>query len=142
MDKEKPNAFAFKARIDEEYKICICPRVDEKWSENDIFYLSEPNENFYKSLEDELFHVVFLNYKQTEEGGVWIDPGPNPFYMKHPEKTSQQLYAEGQFFSTIEHIYKEVYEKESADETTNPEQSDESDTEQSSGEGVQTETDK
>jgi len=132
---DKPNAFAFKAYIDEEYKVCICPRIDDSWSEKNIFYLSEPSKEFYDSLENELFHVVFLNYNETDEGGIWIDPGPNPFYAKHPEKKAKELYAENQFFQTIEHIYKEVYEKKPTEESTDTEVS-----KQTGGEGGQTET--
>ena len=40
---EKPNAFAFKAKIGEsqEIQLCICIRENDKWMENEIFSIPE-----------------------------------------------------------------------------------------------------
>lgn len=129
---EKPNAFVFKAKIEDDYKLCVCPRINDEWSEEDIFYLSEPQKDFYDSIEEKLFHIVFVIYRK-DDNGIWIDPGDDPFFIKHDEITSEQLYANQQFFSTIEGVYKKVYE--------NSESEIEIIEKESGGQGGQTETD-
>ena len=46
---EKPNAFAFKAKIGEsqEVRLCICIRENDKWLEDNIFYI--PYNDFHNN---------------------------------------------------------------------------------------------
>ena len=41
IELTKPNAFVFKALVEGEYKLCVCPRIDNKWSEEDIVYIHD-----------------------------------------------------------------------------------------------------
>lgn len=107
----KANAFAFKAFIDGEYKVCICPRKDDKWSEEDIFYINNPTKELFDSLEENVFHIVFVLYEKDESGGFWIKPPTKSFYVKSTKHTSQDAYNMGQFFKVAEDAYKKFYEE-------------------------------
>jgi hypothetical protein len=55
-ESTKPNAFIFKALIENEYKLCVCPRIDGQWSEKDIVYTKD---NPYTTFDDVLDNVLF-----------------------------------------------------------------------------------
>lgn len=106
---QKPNAFAFKAFIDSEYRLCICPRVDDQWSEKDIYYIPENQTELGTFLEERLFNVVFVNIRK-EENGFWLDY-KNSYYLKSDGATSEELYLKGEFFKTVEKGYQAFYEQ-------------------------------
>ncbi len=106
---EKPNAFAFKALIEGEYRLCICPRIDGIWSEKDIFYIPEGHSSLSPYLEEELFNIVFIGYRKDEKG-FWIEH-QNSFFMKSDTVKSVDLYQRGEFFKVIEEGYKSFYEQ-------------------------------
>lgn len=123
MSEIKPNAFAFKALIDGQYRLCFCPRISGSWSEKDIFYVQEPQKELYDSLDDNLFNVIFVVYEK-DESGFWIRPPTKPYYLKSDTAVAKDMYSVGNFFNTVEKGYQFFYEK----------------SEQTSGEGEQTQT--
>lgn len=110
----KPNAFVFKAFIDGEYRLCVCPRIDDKWSEKDIAYVKDdPYKEFDDVLDNKLFSVVFVGYIQDPNGsGGFTLKHVNSHYMKSDTDIAEKMYQEGQFFSTIEKGYQQFYNKE------------------------------
>ena len=112
-DKQKPNAFVFKLLINDEYKLCICIRIDGVWSETDIIYVANPNNELYDSLEEKLLHVVFVNYEKNETGEFWLRPCENMHFIKSATLIAQDLYHQGRFFSIIEEGYQKIYEQSS-----------------------------
>lgn len=108
---EKPNAFVFKVFIKGQYRMCVCPRVDDKWSEKDIFYVDKPQADLYTDLHEKLFHVIFVSYEKDDNGGFWIKPSDKPYFLKSDTAIAEDLYHKGEFFSTIEQAYKEIYEQ-------------------------------
>ena len=111
--KEKPNAFVFKAYIDGEYRICLCPRIDNHWSEKDIVYLKDDLYNeFNDLLDDKLFSIIFVGYiKNSESETEFTLKHANSHYMRSDTDTSESMYKQGRFFSTIEKGYQELYER-------------------------------
>ena len=68
---EKPNAFVFKAFIDNEYRLCVCPRIDNKWSEADIVYIKDdPYKEFDEVLDNKFFSVIFVGYEPDPNGST------------------------------------------------------------------------
>lgn len=120
----KPNAFAFKALIGDQYKMCICPRISGSWSEQDIFYVENPIKEVYDSLDDNLFNVIFVVYEK-DEAGFWIKPPTKSYFLKSDTAVAKDMYLIGNFFSMVEKGYQHFYEQKS---------------EQTSGEGEQTQT--
>ena len=112
-DKQKPNAFVFKVLINEEYKLCICIRINGAWSETDIVYVDNPINELYDSLEEKLLHVIFVNYEKDENGGFWLRPCENAHFIKSTTLIAQDLYHQGRFFPTIEEGYQKIYEQSS-----------------------------
>jgi len=110
MNENKPNAFAFKATIDGEDRLCICPRVNDEWSEKDIIYVKEPIKELFEFLDNKLFSIVFVEYSSDNQGGFWIKH-KNSYYLKSDSVESIEMYKGGYFFSTIETGYKTFYEK-------------------------------
>ncbi len=110
----KPNAFVFKALIENEYKLCLCPRIDGQWSEKDIVFIKDENATkmFDDVLENILFSILFVGYENdpTGVGGVKIS-NTNSKFMRSDKDTSQSLYQRGLFFSTIEKGYQQFYEQ-------------------------------
>ena len=118
----KPNAFLFKALIENEYKLCVCPRIDGQWSEKDIVYIKDnPYNTFDDVLDNVLFSVLFVGYEEdpTGTGGFKITH-INTKFMRSDKDSAQVLYQKGLFFSTVEKGYQTFYEQ----------------SEQSSGQGV------
>ena len=107
---QKPNAFAFKAFIDGEYRLCICPRIENVWSEKDIFYIPDDKSELSEYLEEQLFNIVFIGYEKDEAGGFWIKH-QNSFFLKSDTVTSEELYCRGEFFTTVEKGYQSFYEQ-------------------------------
>jgi len=108
----KPNAFVFKAYIDGEYRLCVCPRIDNKWSEPDIVYVKDdPYKEFDDVLDNKLFSVVFVGYTQDESGNGFNIRNVNSHYIKSDTEVAQDLYMKGQFFNTIEKGYQYFYEQ-------------------------------
>ncbi len=143
-EKIKPNAFVFKVFIDGKYRLCVCPRIDDEWSEKDIFYVNEPGEQLINTLDDTLFHIIFIVYEKDETGGFWLKPGDDPMFLKSDTNKSAEMYSRGQFFPTIEKGYQQLYGQQSNDineqstETTDGDETNTSgskESEQSSGEG-------
>lgn len=111
MNQTLPNAFVFKVFIKGEYRMCVCPRVDHKWSEKDIFYVENPQKDLYDGLDNKLLNVIFVTYEKDDKGGFWIKPGDKPFFVKSDTVIAEDLYHKGKFFSTIEEAYKTIYEQ-------------------------------
>ena len=108
----KPNAFVFKAFIDGEYRLCVCPRIDNKWSEQDIVYVKDdPYKEFDDVLDNKLFSVVFVGYTQDESGNGFNIRNVNSQYIKSDKSIASEMYNEGSFFSTIEKGYQHFYEQ-------------------------------
>ena len=107
----KPNAFVFKSLVDGEYRLCVCPRIDNKWSEEDIIYI---HEDLYKEFDDvldnKLFSIVFVGYIKEENGNGLTLKSINPYYLKSDTEISEEMYNSGDFFSTIEDGYQRFYE--------------------------------
>jgi hypothetical protein len=109
----KPNAFIFKALIENEYKLCVCPRIDGQWSEKDIVYIKDnPYTTFDDVLDNVLFSVLFVGYEEdpTVVGGLKISH-VNSKFMRSDKDTSQDLYQRDLFFSTVEKGYQQFYEQ-------------------------------
>lgn len=122
----KSNAFVFKALINNEYKMCVCPRIDGQWNEQEIFYVDNPVKELYDSLDETKFHVIFVVYERDEKG-FWIKPGSNPTYLRSDTAIAKDMYSKGEFFTTIEKGYKQIYEQQPSGEgfsaTTSEEES-------------------
>lgn len=111
----KANAFVFKAFIDGQYRMCVCPRKDGAWSEKEIVYVDNPVKEMYDELEERLFHVIFVVYEKDDKG-FWIRPGSNPTFLKSDKAIAQEMYQRGEFFTTIEKGYQQIYEQQSSGE--------------------------
>jgi len=107
----KPNAFVFKSLVDGEYKLCVCPRIDNKWSETDIVYI---HDDIYKEFDDvldnKLFSVIFVGYIKDENGNGFTLKSINPYYLKSDTEIAEEMYYSGDFFTTIEDAYQKFYE--------------------------------
>jgi hypothetical protein len=112
----KPNAFVFKAYIDGEYRLCVCPRIDDKWSEKDIVYIKDdPYKEFDDVLDNKLFSVIFVGYiKDSENDKGFTLKHINSHYMKSDSDLSETMYQQGIFFNTIEKGYQQFYEQQSS----------------------------
>ena len=110
---EKPNAFVFKAFIDNEYRLCVCPRIDNKWSEADIVYIKDdPYKEFDEVLDNKFFSVIFVGYEPDPNGSTGFTlKNINSNYMKSDISIASEMYNEGSFFSTIEKGYQHFYEQ-------------------------------
>lgn len=113
INDDIPNCFAFKMKIDETYRVCICPRINDKWSEIDIFYDSDSNNELIKNIDQDLdpeyFNVIFLNIKQQENSESFDLVANNPQYLKSNELKSIDLYNDGKFFDLVEAGYLKCY---------------------------------
>lgn len=116
----KPNAFIFKAFIDGEYRYCICPRIDNKWSEQDIFYI-RPNEtdlpflkDFDDILDNEKFSIVFIGYELDPSGEGFNVKNVDSKYLKSDTALAKDMYQKNSFFETIEEGYNLFYEQQSS----------------------------
>jgi len=79
----KPNAFVFKAFIDNEYKLCVCPRINNKWSEADIVYIQDYDGAFDDVLHEKYFSVLFVGYEKTDDtNGKFTLKNVNAQYIK------------------------------------------------------------
>ena len=108
----KPNAFVFKALINGEYKLCVCPRIDGKWSEADIVYVENYDGGFDDTLDNELFSVIFVGYERKDDGtGSFTLKDVNSHYLKSNTAIARELYQNNTFFETIEDGYKMFYEQ-------------------------------
>ncbi len=109
----KPNAFVFKALIGNEYKLCLCPRVNNQWSEKDIVFIKNETATkiFDDVLDNTLFSVVFVGYENDVNGTNGIKVvNVNSKFMRSNKDTSQDLYQQGIYFTTIEKGYQQFYE--------------------------------
>ncbi len=110
----KPNAFVFKALIENEYKLCLCPRIDNKWSENDIVFIKDENaaKMFDDVLDNILFSILFVGYEDdpTGVGGIKL-LNTNSRFMRSDKDSAQDLYQRGMFFTTVEKGYQQFYEQ-------------------------------
>ena len=109
----KPNAFLFKALIENEYKLCVCPRINGQWSEKDIVYVKDnPYTTFDDILDNVLFSILFVGYEEDPTGiGGFKISHVNSKFMRSDKDTSQDLYRRGLFFSTVEKGYQQFYEQ-------------------------------
>lgn len=108
----KPNAFIFKAYIDGEYRLCVCPRINDKWSEVDITYIQNYDGCFDDTLDNELFSVIFVGYEQMQDGqGSFTLKDVNSKYLKSDTAIAREMYQNNNFFETIEEGYKLFYEQ-------------------------------
>lgn len=107
---EKPNAFIFKAFIEDEYKLCVCPRIDGKWSEEEISYVNEDVNQFDDVLDNELFSIIFVGYNKVDGENGFKITHKNSHFIKSDKIKSKELYALGRFFPTIEAGYQKFYE--------------------------------
>ena len=108
----KPNAFVFKAFIDNEYKLCVCPRIDNKWSEADIVYITHYDGAFNDVLDEKYFSVLFVGYEKTDDtNGKFTLKNVNAQYIKSDTAIASDMYANNSFFNTIEKGYQHFYEQ-------------------------------
>ena len=110
---EKPNAFAFKAKIGEsqEIQLCICIRENDKWMENEIFSIPEGHPELSPYIDEQLFNIVFIGYeKDDSKEGFWITH-QNAQYIKSDTAIASDMYADNSFFNTIEKGYQHFYEQ-------------------------------
>lgn len=109
----KPNAFVFKAYIDGEYRLCICPRINNQWIEKDIVYVkNDTYKEFDDVLDNKLFSVIFVGYeKDSEKDGGFTLKHVNSHFLKSDTDISETMYREGRFFSTIEKGYQLFYQQ-------------------------------
>ena len=112
-DLTKPNAFVFKAYIDGEYRLCVCPRIDNVWSEKDIVYVKDDSYNeFDEVLDNKLFSVIFVGYEEDPTGiGGFRLSHINSQYLKSDTAIAKEMYNKGTFFSTIEKGYQLFYDQ-------------------------------
>lgn len=111
MSQTLPNAFVFKVFIQGQYRMCVCPRVNDQWSEKDIFYVENPQKELFDGLDNKFFNVVFVTYEKDDKGGFWIKPSESPYFLKSDTIVAEDLYHQKKFFSTIEDAYNEIYKK-------------------------------
>ena len=108
----KPNAFVFKAFIDGETRVCVCPRIDNKWSERDIVYVHNYDGAFDDVLHDKNFSVLFVGYEKTDDTtGAFTLKNVNSQYLKSDTSIASEMYANSSFFETIEEGYQHFYEQ-------------------------------
>ena len=110
---EKPNAFAFKAKVgdSQEIQLCICIRKDGKWMEDEIFSIPEGHPELSPYIDEQLFNIVFIGYEKDETNeGFWIKH-QNSYYMKSDTILAEDLFRKGEFFSTVEKGYQSFYEQ-------------------------------
>ena len=108
----KPNAFVFKAFIDGETRVCVCPRIDNKWSERDIVYVHNYDGAFDDVLHDKNFSVLFVGYEKTDDTtGAFTLKNVNSQYLKSDTSIASEMYANNSFFETIEEGYQLFYEQ-------------------------------
>ena len=90
----KPNAFVFKAFIDGEYRLCVCPRIDNKWSEADIVYIKDdPYKEFDEVLDNKLFSVIFVGYEPDPNGSTGFTiKNVNSNYIKSDTSIASEMY--------------------------------------------------
>ena len=116
---EKPNAFVFKVLIDGEYRVCVCPRIDNKWSEKDIVYISDYDGRYDDVLDNKLFSVIFVGCQEDPTGiGGFIIHNVNSQFLKSDTVIAEEMYRNGTFFTTIEKGYQTFYESERQGEQT------------------------
>lgn len=116
---EKPNAFVFKVLIDGEYRVCVCPRIDNKWSEKDIVYISDYDGRFDDVLDNKLFSVIFVGCQEDPTGiGGFTIKNVNSQFLKSDTQIAEEMYRNGTFFTTIEKGYQTFYESERQGEQT------------------------
>jgi hypothetical protein len=91
---EKPNAFAFKAKVSDtqDIQLCICIRENNQWSTESIFYIPEGHP------------------EKDESGGFWIKH-QNSYFMKSDTILTEDLVKSGEFFNTVEKGYQSFYEQ-------------------------------
>ncbi len=107
----KPNAFIFKAFIDKQYRVCVCPRIDNKWNESEIVYIENYDGSFDDVLDEKLFSILFVGYIPNEDGTGFRLKNVNSQFLKSDKDIAQDLYNNGNFFSTIEKGYQLFYEQ-------------------------------
>jgi hypothetical protein len=117
---EFPNCFAFKLKVDDDYKVCICPRINNKWSELDIFYVPESGnqviEKIEHDLDPEFFNVIFLTIRKNEETNSLELIAENPQYLKSKTLKSINLYNDNKFFELVEYGYQKcIYDIDPSD---------------------------
>lgn len=116
---EKPNAFVFKVLIDGEYRVCVCPRIDNKWSEKDIVYISDYDGRYDDVLDNKLFSVIFVGCQEDPTGiGGFTIKNVNSQFLKSDTVIAEEMYRNGTFFTTIEKGYQTFYESERQGEQT------------------------
>lgn len=112
---EKPNAFAFKAKIgeSEETQLCICIRENDKWMTDDIFFVPEGHPELSPYIDEQLFNIVFIGYEKDKDGeGFWIKH-QNSYFMKSDSILTEDLFKNGEFFNVVEKGYQSFYEQSS-----------------------------
>ena len=110
---EKPNAFAFKAKIGEsqEIQLCICIRENDKWMENEIFSIPEGHPELSPYLDEQLFNIVFIGYEKDVKGDGFYIKHQNSYFMRSDTILSEELFNKGEFFNTVEKGYQSFYEQ-------------------------------
>ena len=110
---EKPNAFAFKAKIGEsqEVRLCICIRENDKWLEDNIFYIPEGHPELSPYLDEQLFNIVFIGYEKDVKGDGFYIKHQNSYFMRSDTILSEELFNKGEFFNTVEKGYQSFYEQ-------------------------------
>lgn len=110
---EKPNAFAFKAKINDaqDIQLCICVRENNQWMVDDIFYIPEGHPELSPYIDEQLFNIVFIGYEKDASGdGFWIKH-QNSYFMKSDTILTEDLVKSGEFFNTVEKGYQSFYEQ-------------------------------
>jgi len=107
---DKPNAFAFKAKIDDEVKLCICPRIDNQWSEPDIFTIPQEIPSLSEKLDENKFKIIFINLVPSEDESFNISIANGGFLSS--DYSSQELYENKLFFQYVEDGYNKLYPNE------------------------------
>jgi hypothetical protein len=109
---EKPNAFAFKAKVSDtqDIQLCICIRENNQWSTESIFYIPEGHPELSPYIDEQLFNIVFIGYEKDESGGFWIKH-QNSYFMKSDTILTEDLVKSGEFFNTVEKGYQSFYEQ-------------------------------
>ena len=110
---EKPNAFAFKAKIGEsqEVRLCICIRENDKWLEDNIFYIPEGHPELSPYLDEQLFNIVFIGYEKDVNADGFYIKHQNSYFMRSDTILSEDLFNNGEFFNTVEKGYQSFYEQ-------------------------------
>lgn len=106
---DKPNAFAFKLKTDDGEKICICPRIDDKWSEDDIFHLEHDVPKLDNELDAEKFNIIFINLVPVGEDAFNISIENGSFLKSN--HSPAELYKENKFFELVENGYTKLYKE-------------------------------